>query len=236
MIYIKGTDKNDFIEFNDQYDSIILSPSFCWYKILDIPTNNINKAKKIADHMLSDRIEKYTNVSLKKDDNKFKVYCYNKQEIEYIIKKINRPKCKLYFAYEITDNLNYIINDDKFIEYLKSQKNITTKPILNLNLDSSNTTTKLIVLNILLFFSIIVYSLNQYSEIYSIKELENSILKGNKTNYEINSLIKSYKKKQAKSKNMKISLEKILKNNKDLSSIIYYKGKFSIKKGEKIVN
>ena len=226
MIYINGKDENSFVNIDNGLDIVVFAPSFCWFKTLEIPTKNINKAKKIADHMLADRPSQYTDLLLQKNDEQFKVYCYDKQEIEDIFKKLNKPNIKVYFAYELTDNLLYLIDDNSFVDFLKSLKDIKPKPILKLNPNRNKNSNILIATNIFLFASIVLYSLTQYSMISKIEQKINNIKDDGKSGYEIKSLIKTYKSKEKKSNKLKKSLSDILKKEKNLALIEYKKGKF----------
>ena len=176
--------------------------------------------------MLADRPSQYTDLLLQKNDEQFKVYCYDKQEIEDIFKKLNKPNIKVYFAYELTDNLLYLIDDNSFVDFLKSLKDIKPKPILKLNPNRNKNSNILIATNIFLFVSIVLYSLTQYSMISKIEQKINNIKDDGKSGYEIKSLIKTYKSKEKKSNKLKKSLSDILKKEKNLALIEYKKGKF----------
>lgn len=234
MVYITGIEVDDIIEIDDGLEVVILSPSFCWYKLLDMPTKNLTKAKKIADHILSDRPSQYTDIEIVKFEDKFKVYCYNKSQIEDIIKSLGKSYNKVYFAYELTDSLINLIDDNSFLKYLKTINDElqTKKPILRLNINRQNSLKKIVIINIFLFISIIVYALTQLNVLSQIDDEINSLKDDGKSSYELKSSIKSYMSKEKKSKKMKDSLGKLLKKQKNLKLIEYKKGKFYSSKNE----
>ncbi len=230
MIYIYDEELNN-TEIIDGLNVIILSPSFCWFKELELPTKSLSKAKKIADHMLSDRPEKYVDIAISKDNNKFKIYCYERKTIENIVKKLGKTNCKVYFVYELTDDLALLFNNDLLVEFLSSNKTLikNKKPILKLNPNETKSTALLLSINIIFAMTIIMYSLNQYSTLSQIQTQSQNIKKDDKSNYEINSFIKTSKVMQKKSNKLKESLNLILKDKKNIELIEYKKNKFIVK-------
>jgi len=135
MIYIYGEEIDDNVKIIDDLDVVVLSPSFCWFKELELPSKSLSKAKKIADHILSDRPKEYIDIVIKKDNDKFKVYCYDKKAVENIVKRLGKIQSKIFFAYELIDDLSLLFNNDKLVEFLKSSKQVlkNKKPLLKLN-------------------------------------------------------------------------------------------------------
>ncbi|RLA84570.1 MAG: hypothetical protein DRG78_01040 [Epsilonproteobacteria bacterium] len=234
MIYVYGSGVDDIVHIDNNMNVVVFSASFCWFKILDIPMKNLNKAKKLANHMLNDRPAEYTDISLQRYEDRYKVYCYNKNEIEDIVKTLDKDESKIYFAYELSDNLLHIVDNTAFVEYLKSSsfdsKNI--KPILSLNPNRKQSVYKIATVNVLLGLGICVYSVSQYGVLAKIDESIAGIKIGDKSSYEIKSSIKIYENKDKKSKKLRESLTKILKKNDSLKLIEYKKGTFSTKKTE----
>jgi len=234
LVYITGTQIDDIIDIDDSLDIVVLAPSFCWFKVLEIPTKNLRKAKKIADHILGDRPAQYTDIEIVKFEDKFKVYCYNKSQVEDIIKSLGKSYNKVYFAYELTDSLINLIDNNSFLKYFKTIKDElkTKKPILKLNMNRQNSLKKIVMINIFLFISMFIYTLTQFNVLSQIDDKINSLKDDGKSSYELKSSIKSYISKDKKSKNMKDSLTKLLKKQKNLKSIEYKKGKFYTSKSE----
>ncbi len=232
MIYITGTKAEDIVKVDNGLDIVVLASSFCWFKSMELPTKSISKAKKIADHMLSDRPNGYDDIEVKKNNNKFDVYCYNKTAIESIIRTLKLADKNIYFTYELTNELMHLIDNNQFLEYAKTLTNKikNKKPIIKLDIDKDSSTTKVMVINGFLVCAMALYIFTQNSILNQIDKKTKAIKDGGKSGYEIKSSIKSYLSKEKKNIKMKESLSKILKNEKNLGIIEYQKGKYSTKK------
>ncbi len=249
MIYIHGKNIDDKIIYDNNLDIVVFSPSFCWFDIIELPTKRISKAKKIAAHIMSNRPEEYKDIEVVKYEDKYKVFCFDKSNIEEILNRIGKINSLVFFAHELNintsisldDNLSLISYSNKIIEYKGECETTTTfskyittndvlpsKPILKLNPNKEESKNLMIYINVILFCIVSIYTYTQYSTFKSIQKAQDSIQKDDKSGYEIKSLIRGYEAKKTKSLKMKKSLENILKNNKDLENIEYRKGKFNV--------
>jgi len=259
MIYIYSHNVEDIVYIDNHLDVVVLSPSFCWFDILDLPTSSINKAKKLANNMMSDRPQNYKDISIVKKDGKFFTYAYDMKAIELILKKINKQNVKIYFAYELLLNTPIIITrtnrsltlipfentivectrcvDESITitlgEYFIKNNLKSIKPVLSLNPNSSKSLALMISINIVFTCIALIYGLNQYTTLEQIKDYTTNINTYDKSKYEIKSLIKAYNNYKKESLHLKTQLKNTIKNQKKLTSIIYKNKILTINKGKK---
>ena len=259
MIYIYSHNIEDIVYIDNHLDVVVLSPSFCWFEILELPTSSLSKAKKIADHTMSDRPENYTDISMVKKEGKFYTYAYDGKAIEAILKKINKKNVKIYFAYELLLDTPIIITrtnrsltlipfentivectqcvDESITltlgEYFIKHNLKSIKSVLSLNPNSSKSIALMNSINIVFFLTVLIYGFNQYSTLEQIKEYTNNMNTYDKSIYEIKSLIKTYSNYEKKSSNLKSQLKNSIKNQRELTSIIYKSEKLTTSKDNK---
>ena len=230
LTYIYDNYKNKSFT-NISENIVIFSPSFYWYKICDIPTKNLVKAKNIATHMMSDSPTDFKKISLQKKDDKYLVFSYNEETISNVLSDLNIKESKIYFTDQLNiaesisiDEENYLLKfNDKILQLCNKDQKITSslknsylsvlnniKPIINLKKDSRK---NFILTNISVSILFIYVLLFGFDKINSLSDINNNATKLDtygKSYYEIKSLIKKYKKLENNSNKMKNDLEKTL--------------------------
>jgi len=215
MIYKKnkGFKEASIVQYKDGKDIVVLSPSLYWYKKLQIPTKNINKATKIASNILNDRPNFYNTLILKKEKDGYGVYGYNQKDVEQLLSNNKDKKLKVYFANEIgitqplmIDEKIYLYphGDDvveifeeiecetKLEDFLKDKP--IPKPILNISNNQASGVVIMWIVAILIFISFVFFSFDKLNTINSIKTQIDTINYDDKSGYEIKALISKYKK------------------------------------------
>lgn len=253
MIYISTN--NNIFTFEDGANIVILSPKLYWFDTLSIPTNSNKKAKKIANNMLNSRPSNYKDISLFKKDDKFFVYCYDRENIDSLVKslEIDMEEYQVYFLEEldiseplkVNDDISLIPFENKIIENkINSDSNIKTlkeylsknpfdkKPLLNFKVDKSEINKLLLYINVALGLFVVLFIFSKVTTLNSIqKAIDNQQIK-NKSSYEINSLISSFTKKDKTKMKFKKELKNMLSKNETIDSLEYKNNKFIISRAK----
>ena len=252
LVYIYSNDKYKLFE-NESKNVVILSPSMYWFKVCEIPTKNIAKAKNIARHIMSDRADGLDDMVLNRVDGGYEVFAYNEKSVLQRLKYLGISEYVLYFAAQLNfdidslngkvaiDNENILcVVSNRVLEFPNTESNLpalvdnyhtmldVVKPAIKFEQQTSNVKYVLLTASIFLFGIMLLYSFLRYE---SSKKLEQqiSLLSKNKSFYEIKSLIRKYERIDKESIRMKREFKKIL-DEKDLKSIELSNGKFKVEK------
>lgn len=244
-------DNNNNKSFSNVFDDIVIfSPSFYWFKICEIPTKNYTKAKNIATHMMSDGPIDFKKIELQRIEDKYAVFSYNESIILNILKELNIKDAKIYFADQLNITESIAIDEEKYlfkfnnkiIELDKKNEEINSNlnnsystllegvnPIISLKKDSKKNSIFVNLTAIILFIYLAIFSFDKINTLTHINKNSLKLDTNGKSFYEIKSLIKKYKKLEKNSDQMKINLEKVLKQNQ-IKSIEYKNNKIRVTK------
>ncbi|MDQ7062015.1 MAG: hypothetical protein Q9M43_13230 [Sulfurimonas sp.] len=135
LIYIYSIEKRKVFASVD--DIIILSPAMYWFKLCEIPTKNMNKAKKIAVHMMSNKPSNFNDIALFHEADKYNAYMYDKKSILSLLKDLNLKNPKVYFANQLQITELIAVDEEtnlyKFNDRVIESRATTNKPLQNLS-------------------------------------------------------------------------------------------------------
>ncbi|MBL0707758.1 MAG: hypothetical protein JJW00_01775 [Sulfurimonas sp.] len=229
-------------------DVVILSPSLYWYMLCSIPTRSMQKAKKIAQHIMSHRPSHFEEIVLYKLENNYDAYAYDKSVVKSILKELNLKNPKVYFANQLKldaqtaiddDNalykfgdrvMEYVIEEDipesslreNYKELLVGQKHIKL-----FEKSGKNNKTFLLASLALFVLYIAAFSFDRLKTLSHIDAELAGLKTEDRSFYEMKSLIKKYKKLQSSSERMRSGLKKELKKDK-IKTLSYQDGKFKV--------
>ncbi len=234
-------DNESVTHTQDGYDIAVIYPTFYWYEILDIPTKRIQKAKKIANNILSDRPKHYTDIVLFSKEGRYAVYCFDKKSIENILKQKGSKDTKIYFLDSIGIDTPVMLPNETVAlpfgekllinapqdgsnaigikEYMQSHP--LPKPLFTVDIDHDRSYGWLVAACVVFGLFGGVYLYERYSVLQSIKTLQENMDDGGRSGYEIDSLIKSYEDKQKNKEAFLDQLKTTLENDTTIKQLHY---------------
>ncbi len=248
LIYVYGDSSHVVID-GTREAIVIFSPAFYWFKVCEIPTKSISKAKKIASHMLVDKPEDFDELILRKNGVDYSAYSFNKETIDKVIKSLKMKNAKIYFADQLhitqsvaIDTHNLLLKfNDKVVELkivgqkpsttIKSTHNILLedeKPIVEMVSGSKGKEILFSVCVAMLVIFIGVFSFSKFGILDAIDAQSKELKTGDRSFYEIKSMINRYKKLDKKKRKMKKEFEIALSKNG--ANFIEYDGKNIVRK------
>jgi chaperonin cofactor prefoldin len=248
LVYVYSLEKRT--TFANVNDIVVLSPAMYWFKVCEIPTKSMTKAKKIAIHMMSNRPANFEGITLFYKTDSYHAYTYNKRSITTLIKELGLKNPKVYFANQLALTEITAIDDEtnlyKFNQTVIESHATTQKPSKSLSIhyeellqgekpmlsfesgDRSLKTVLSLSAGVFLLY-IMLFTFDKVSILNSIEnEMENLNIQ-NRSFYQIRSLIKKYTKLDQKSEQLKEKLTQVLKDE-NLKSLTYSNGTFEVKK------
>jgi len=195
--------------------------------------------------MMSEAPSSFKELALVRCKDGYEAFAYDESTIRQSIKALHVRNPKIYFADQLRinecvkiDNKNYLFPfNSKIIELqevreavnntLESSYNLfleKEKPIINLDQNSKSNNTLVSVATVLLLLYMVIFSFDKISAMRAIDKKSDAQLTGNKTFYEIKSLIKKYKKLDDGKITMQEELVNHLKKDQ-VKSLVYKDGK-----------
>jgi len=248
LVYLYSLEKR--AKFANVDDIVVLSPAMYWFKICEIPTKSMSKAKKIATHMMSDKPDDFDTIELFYKTDFYHAYAYDKKSIKTLLKKLGIKNPKVYFANQlhlteltaIDDETNLYKFNQRVIEaHATSQKPSKSlfndykellqgeKPMRSFENDDSSLKRVLSLSASLFLLYIMLFTFDKVSILNAIQHETESLNTQNRSFYQIKSLIRKYTKLDKNSKKLKEKLTQALKDEK-LKSLTYSNGTLEVKK------
>lgn len=251
LVYVYDVARNVVIQ-EVQEDIVILSPSLYWYKSCSIPTKNLLKAKNIAKHMMSDRPASLSSMVLYKKENHFDAYAYDKNFVKSLLKELNLPNPKVYFANQLHIKETLSIDDETMLysfdsRVLQSKRNdvemqslasnikellTNEKPIKEFLRSDKNESKMLIGIVALMLIFVVLYSIDKMMVLSNIQKSQVALSSKEHSDisfYEMQSLIKRYDKQEKSSAKLKQELNKALESG-NIKSLVYDNGAIKYEK------
>jgi len=240
LVYVYSSDKY-VIHDQVQEEVVILSPSLYWYKYCSIPTKNFIKAKNIAQHMLSQRPENFSEIVLYKNGVDYDAYAYEKSFVKELLKSLHLQNPKVYFANQlqisdetsIDEHKSLFAYNDRVMELPKveteaafsitdlSSQLLNSQQHLKTFEKRSNNSSKYYLIGLIFFaLYILLSTVNKYQVSNNLdKEIE-SLETNERSFHEIKALTRKYEKLEKNSQNLKQKISEALKQ-KELKELVY---------------
>lgn len=248
LVYVYSLEKRKI--FASVNDIVVLSPAMYWFKVCEIPTKNISKAKKIAIHMMSNKPAIFGDIALFNKADAYHAYAYDKKSISALLKELSLKNPKVYFANQLGLTELTSIDDEtnlyRFNQRVIESNATTQKPSKSLSINyeellqgekpmlsfESGDRSLKIVLSLsagVFLLYIMLFSFDKLSILNDIENKMESLNTQNRSFYQIQSLIKKYTKLDQTSEELKEKLTQVLKDE-NLNNLTYSNGTFEVKK------
>ncbi|WP_373035033.1 hypothetical protein [Sulfurimonas sp.] len=247
LVYVYSLEKRT--TFADANDIVVLSPAMYWFKVCEIPTKSMAKAKKIAMHMMSNKPDNFDDIELFHKTDFYHAYAYDKKSIKFLLKELGLKNPQVYFANQlqltdfiaIDDETNLYKFNQRVIESHatteKPSKSLLThyeellqgeKPILSFESGDRSLKTVLSLSAGFFLLYILLFTFDKVSILSSLENEMESLNIQNRSFYQIRSLIKKYTKLDQNSEKLKEKLTQALKDE-NLKSLTYSNGTLEVK-------
>ncbi len=218
--------ENGTVTLESENDIVVVSPTLYWYAHADFPTKSLAKARKLADAFLDSRPESYGTIHVEKREGGFDCYAYDKEALKTRIEAVGANDAPAYFLQQLSAKMPIRIDDgliadiinDICIELPDGERTLPTLDTLDFESvakpfrhPKSGPLPKSLIIALisLLAVTMVVDLAHRFQEYSAIqKALEKS--GGDRSVYEIKSLVKRYEKTAMEQKKLRESIRKAL--------------------------